>query len=126
MARPGDVIALSGDLGAGKTCFIQGVAAGLGVARVVTSPTFVLVAEYAGRLPLHHVDLYRTESLEEIRALGLEELLDGEGVTVIEWAEKAEPLLPPRSIRVRIEGVGDEPRTIELEGLPPGGGDSGA
>ncbi|HEV8308785.1 MAG TPA: tRNA (adenosine(37)-N6)-threonylcarbamoyltransferase complex ATPase subunit type 1 TsaE [Methylomirabilota bacterium] len=126
MARPGDVIALSGDLGAGKTCFIQGVAAGLGVASVVTSPTFVLVAEYAGRLPLHHVDLYRTESLEEIRALGLEELLDGEGVTVIEWAEKAEPLLPPRSIRVRIEGVGDEPRTIELQGLPPGGGDSGA
>ena len=60
----------------------------------MTSPTFVMIAEHAGRLPLYHVDLYRTESLDEIRALGLEELLDGDGVTAIEWAERAEPLLP--------------------------------
>jgi tRNA threonylcarbamoyladenosine biosynthesis protein TsaE len=119
-AVPGTVVALSGDLGAGKTCFIQGLAAGLGVEGLVTSPTFVLIVEHAGRLPLYHVDLYRTESLEEIRALGLEELLDGSGVTAIEWAEKAEPLLSPRTVRVRIRGVGDEPLVIEIEGAPPG------
>lgn len=118
-AGPGTVIALSGDLGAGKTCFIQGLASGLGVATPVTSPTFVMIAEHAGRLPLYHVDLYRTESLAEIRALGLDELLHGEGVTAIEWAEKAGPLLPPRTVRVRIAGAGDEPRTVEIAGAPP-------
>jgi tRNA threonylcarbamoyladenosine biosynthesis protein TsaE len=116
VARPGDVVALYGDLGAGKTCFVQGFAAGLGVAGAVTSPTFIMIAEHAGRLRLYHVDLYRTERLEEIRALGLEELLDGDGVTLVEWAEKAEPLLPGRALRVRILGVGDEPRTIEVSG----------
>ena len=119
-AVPGTVIALSGDLGAGKTCFIQGLAAGLGVAGPVTSPTFIMIAEHAGRLPLYHVDLYRTESLAEIRALGLDELIDGSGVTAIEWAEKAEPLLPARAVRVRIGGAGDEPRTVEIAGAPPG------
>ncbi len=118
-ATPGTVIALSGDLGAGKTCFIQGLAAGLGITGPVTSPTFVMIAEYAGRLPLYHVDLYRTESLGEIRRLGLDEMLDGAGVTAIEWAEKGEPLLPTRAIRVRITGAGDEPRAVELEGVPP-------
>jgi tRNA threonylcarbamoyladenosine biosynthesis protein TsaE len=117
--RPGDVVALSGELGAGKTCFIQGLAAGLGVTGPVTSPTFIMIAEHAGRWPLYHVDLYRTGSLAEIRALGLEELLGGAGITVIEWAEKAEPLLPDRTIRIRIEGAGDEPRAIEIEGDPP-------
>jgi tRNA threonylcarbamoyladenosine biosynthesis protein TsaE len=112
------VVALSGDLGAGKTCFIQGLASGLGIAGPVTSPTFVLIAEYTGRLPLYHVDLYRTESLGEIRALGLEEMLDGGGITAIEWAEKAEPLLPSRTVRVRIRGAGDEPRTVEIDGAP--------
>ncbi len=118
-ATPGAVIALSGDLGAGKTCFIQGLAAGLGVDGPVTSPTFVMVAEHAGRLPLYHVDLYRTESLDEIRALGLAELMGGEGLTAIEWAERAEPMLPARTVRVRIQGAGDEPRTVEIEGAPP-------
>jgi tRNA threonylcarbamoyladenosine biosynthesis protein TsaE len=119
-AAPGTVIALSGDLGTGKTCFVQGLAAGLGVRGPVTSPTFVLIAEHAaGRLPLYHVDLYRVESLAEIRALGLEELMAGEGVTAIEWAEKAEPLLPPDTMRVRLRGAGDEPRTVEIEGAPP-------
>lgn len=116
--RRGDVIALHGDLGAGKTCFAQGLAAGLGVEGLVTSPTFIMIGEYAGRLPLYHVDLYRTGGLAEIQALGLDDLLDGDGVTVIEWAEKAEPLLPPRTIRVRLEGVGDQPRVIEVAGAP--------
>jgi tRNA threonylcarbamoyladenosine biosynthesis protein TsaE len=85
----------------------------------VTSPTFVLIAEHAGRLPLYHVDLYRTESLAEIRALGLEEMLDGVGLTAIEWAEKAEPLLPSRTVRVLMRGAGDEPRTLEIDGVLP-------
>jgi len=118
-AQAGDVVALYGDLGAGKTCFIQGFAEGLGITGPVTSPTFVLVAEYEGRHLLYHVDLYRTESLEEIRGLGLEELLASDGVTVVEWAEKAEPLLPLDALRVTIRGVGDEPRDIEVQGLPP-------
>jgi tRNA threonylcarbamoyladenosine biosynthesis protein TsaE len=116
VARPGDVVALYGDLGAGKTCFVQGFAAGLGVAATVTSPTFIMIGEHAGRLPLYHVDLYRTERLDEIRALGIEELFDGDGVTVVEWAEKAAPLLPSRTLHVRILGAGDEPRTIEVTG----------
>jgi tRNA threonylcarbamoyladenosine biosynthesis protein TsaE len=117
-AVPGTVTALSGDLGAGKTCFIQGLAAGLGVPGPVTSPTFIMIAEHAGRLPLYHVDLYRTTSLAEIRELGLDELLDGAGVTAIEWAEKAEPLLPPRAIRIHVRGAGDEPRTVEIGSVP--------
>ena len=122
---PSTVVALSGALGAGMTCFIQGLAAGLGVEGPVTSPTFIMIAEHPGRLPLYHVDLYRTESLGEIRGLGLEELLDGPGVTAIEWAEKAEPLLPPRSVRVRIRGAGNEPRIVEIEGAPPDSVDPG-
>ena len=118
--QPRDAVILTGELGAGKTCFIQGLAAGLGVESPVTSPTFIMIAEHAGRLPLYHVDLYRTASLAEIRGLGLDELLDGAGVTAIEWAERAEPLLPPRAIRIHIRGAGDEPRAVELDGVPAG------
>ena len=112
---PGDVVALYGELGAGKTCFVQGVARGLDVASHATSPTFVLVNEYRGRLPVHHVDAYRTSSLTELIDLGLLDLMGGDGVTLIEWADKAEPLLPVRTVRVRIDGVGDEPRAIRIE-----------
>ena len=111
---PGDVVALTGELGAGKTCFTQGVARGLGVPGRAVSPTFVLVNEYRGRVPVHHVDAYRTRSLTELLDLGLEELFDGDGVTIVEWADKLLPLLPPRTVHVRIEGVGDEPRTITI------------
>ena len=116
--RAGDVVATIGELGAGKTCFLQGLARGLGVTETATSPTFVLINEYRGRLPLYHVDAYRTESLTELLDLGLEELFYGEGVTVVEWADKLLPLLPPHAITVRISGLGDEPREIEIEGLP--------
>lgn len=112
---PGAVVACVGELGAGKTCFLQGVARGLGVTTDVTSPTFVLVNVYRGRMPVYHMDAYRTESLLEVVDLGLEEMLDGDGVTLIEWADKVRPLLPARAIVVRITGLGDEPRRIEVE-----------
>jgi tRNA threonylcarbamoyladenosine biosynthesis protein TsaE len=114
----GDVVACVGELGAGKTCFIQGLVRGLGVTEAATSPTFVLINHYAGRLPVYHLDAYRTESLTEILDLGVEEMLSGDGITVIEWAEKLLPLLPPRTIVVRISGLGDEPRQIVLENVP--------
>ncbi len=114
----GDVIACIGELGAGKTCFLQGVLQGLGVLEPVTSPTFVLINQYQGRLSVYHLDAYRTESLTEILDLGVEEIFWGEGVTVIEWGEKLLPLLPPHAIVVRIEGLGEEPREIVIEGSP--------
>ena len=116
--RPGSVVALVGDLGAGKTCFIRGLARGLGVSQIVSSPTFVLVNQYQGRLPVFHVDAYRTESLAELLDLGLEEYIDGDGVTVVEWADKLRALLPAKTIWVHLMGLGDDPRTIKVEGSP--------
>jgi len=110
-------VACIGELGAGKTCFLQGVARGLGVTEPATSPTFVLVNHYQGRLPVYHLDAYRAESLTEILDLGVEEMLWGDGVTVVEWGEKLLSLLPSRTIVVRISGLGEEPREIVLEGL---------
>jgi len=109
---PGDVVALTGDLGAGKTCFVQGLARGLGARVWPTSPTFVLVNEYRADLPIHHVDAYRVAGPDELIDIGLLELIDGDGVTLIEWADRVAALLPDRTIHVAIEGVGDEPRTI--------------
>jgi tRNA threonylcarbamoyladenosine biosynthesis protein TsaE len=112
---PGAVVACTGELGAGKTCFLQGLARGLGVTGGVTSPTFVLVNQYRGRLPIYHLDAYRTDSLTELVDLGLEEMLHGDGVTVIEWADKIRPLLPARTIHVHLQGLGDEPREITID-----------
>lgn len=112
----GAVVGCIGELGAGKTCFLQGLARGLGVTAAVTSPTFVMVNEYRGRLPVHHLDAYRAESLAEIADLGVEEMFHGEGVTLVEWADKLLPLLPAHTIIVTISGLGDEPRRIVLEG----------
>jgi len=114
--RPGAVVALTGELGVGKTCFVQGLVRGLGAKVRATSPTFVLVNEYAGRMPIHHVDAYRTDSMTELMDLGLLEMLGGDGVTIIEWADKLIPLLPPDTIQVHIAGVGDESRTITIRG----------
>jgi tRNA threonylcarbamoyladenosine biosynthesis protein TsaE len=111
----GAVVACVGELGAGKTCFLQGLARGLGVRSAVTSPTFVLVNEYAGRLRVHHLDAYRTGTLSELLDIGIEEFMYGDGVTVIEWADKLLPLLPPSTITVTITGLGDEPRRIVIE-----------
>jgi tRNA threonylcarbamoyladenosine biosynthesis protein TsaE len=115
--RPGDVVALTGDLGAGKTCFVQGLARALHATTWPTSPTFVLVNEYRADLPIHHVDAYRIAAPTEMIDIGLPELIDGDGVTVIEWADRVQPLLPDRTIHVTIDGVGDEPRTITTRTL---------
>lgn len=88
--RGGDVVLLYGDLGAGKTAFTQGIGRGVGVARTINSPTFTLLKEYAGRLPLYHFDLYRIENADELDTLGFEQYFEGEGVCVVEWADRAE------------------------------------
>ena len=113
--RRGDVIALSGELGAGKTALVKGVARGLGIAVEVTSPTFTLIHEYGGgRLALYHIDLYRIDSLPQALAIGIEDYLNGTGVTVIEWAERIASLLPPHTTRIRIESLGENTRRIEV------------
>jgi tRNA threonylcarbamoyladenosine biosynthesis protein TsaE len=114
--KPGDVIALTGDLGAGKTTFTQFIAEGLGCADRVTSPTFTLIHEYGGgRLPLYHFDFYRLESLAELEALGYEEYFYGAGVTVVEWADKFPEALPAGCLRLRItRGDGEDARNVEV------------
>jgi len=111
--KPGDVVALHGELGAGKTCLVKGIARGLGVTQDVTSPTFTIVHEYrSGRLPLVHVDLYRLDAPQQADTVGIEDYFYGETVTVIEWAERISPLLPSRAIHVRLEWRGENERTI--------------
>jgi len=98
----GDVVALSGDLGAGKTVLARGIAAGIGAGGYVASPTFTLIREYRGPLRVYHVDLYRLDRPRQLDDLGLDEILDGTGVVIIEWAEKAAKLLPPDYLWITI------------------------
>ncbi len=115
----GDLVVLSGDLGTGKTTFTKGLARGLGVTQRVTSPTFTIVQEYEGRLPLAHVDVYRLERIQELHDFGFEELLEG-GVTIVEWGEAIASVLPGDRIDVRITMVDDTESGDEL------GGDDGS
>jgi len=112
--KPGDVVALIGNLGAGKTVFTKGIAAGLGVkaAKYVNSPTFVLIKQYKGKLPLYHFDLYRVDSQEQVKEIGYEEYFYGDGVTVVEWADKIEDLLPAKYLRVEFNIKGRDRRKI--------------
>jgi tRNA threonylcarbamoyladenosine biosynthesis protein TsaE len=114
VARPGDLISLVGDLGAGKTQFAKGFGAGLGVTDTIVSPSFVLMAEYRGRLPLFHIDLYRLAGAAEALAGGLVDERQGEGVTLIEWAERLADAMPLGRLDVVIDGTGDDPRRIAL------------
>jgi tRNA threonylcarbamoyladenosine biosynthesis protein TsaE len=111
-AAAGDVIALIGPLGAGKTELARGIARGLDVVGPVSSPTFVLVAEHEGRLPLFHVDGYRLAGPEDALAAGLLDERGAEGVTVVEWAERLEVALPAGRLEIRIDGSGNDPRTL--------------
>jgi tRNA threonylcarbamoyladenosine biosynthesis protein TsaE len=114
--KPGDVVALTGDLGAGKTLFCKGVGAALGISpdRIV-SPSFTMVTEYRGLLPLCHVDVYRLSSEEEARDIGLDEILTEERVFLVEWAEKIRSLLPNNCIRVTFSISGEDRRRISVE-----------
>ena len=108
-------IGLSGPLGAGKTTFVHGLAAALGIVGPVPSPTFVLVREYDGRLPLAHVDAYRLEAAEDAYSIGLDELLGGPGITVVEWAERVAELMPDDRLTITLAIDGDG-RRVTIEG----------
>jgi len=113
------VVALVGDLGCGKTCFAQGVGEGIGVEEDVLSPTFVLVNEYEGRLPLLHADVFRLES-NELESIGLEEMLEiWPGLALVEWADRFKDLLPERHLRVTIEDLGGTHRRLSFEPIGP-------
>lgn len=112
---PGAVILLIGPLGAGKTSFVQGLAQGLGVSGPVNSPTFTIVREYQGRLPLFHFDLYRLEDPQELWEMGFEEYLVRGGVVAIEWPEQGEEYIPSRFLAVSISYAGETQRVIRLE-----------
>lgn len=113
--QAGAVLALHGDLGAGKTCFIQGLAEALGVTATVSSPTYTLIGEYQGRLPFYHADLYRLDEPAEALRAGLDDYLYGDGVTAVEWAERAATLLPAHTLHVHLR-AGEQPdeRIIEI------------
>ena len=114
LAQPGDLFMLVGGLGAGKTCLTQGIAWGLDISGYATSPTFIVINQYMGRLPLYHIDIYRLDSIEEVVDLGLDDYLYGNGVCVVEWADKAMNVLPPEHLLVEINYVSDSVRNLVL------------
>jgi tRNA threonylcarbamoyladenosine biosynthesis protein TsaE len=120
--RVGDVVVLAGELGAGKTAFAKGLAAGLGVKDTVTSPTFTIVQHYEGRVPVAHVDVYRLDRLQELHDLGFDELLEG-SIVLVEWGDAIAPLLPRDRLVVRITPVPDDTnpdaRTIVIDAHGP-------
>jgi tRNA threonylcarbamoyladenosine biosynthesis protein TsaE len=115
--KRGSCVALIGDLGSGKTVLTKGIAKGLGVknARYVNSPTFVIIKEYKGKLPLYHLDLYRLNHSSVIDAEDFEEHFYGDGVSVVEWADKIRKLLPPKYIEVRLKVLGENRRRIDIK-----------
>ena len=117
LLRPGDVVSLVGELGAGKTVFARGVASALGVTELVVSPTFTIVREYEGRVPLVHVDVYRIDAVQELHDLGFEEVVRDDAVTIVEWGDMIDGLLPGDRLDVRLTpGAADDERVVEIEG----------
>ena len=116
LLEPGDVVALVGELGVGKTQLVKGLAAGAGVRRpgYVSSPSFTLINEYEGRTPFYHIDLYRLETEKEAGELGLEEYFQGRGITAIEWADRISALLPWEILWIEIQYTGKHTRSIEI------------
>jgi tRNA threonylcarbamoyladenosine biosynthesis protein TsaE len=118
-ALPGDLICLWGDLGAGKTHLAKAIGAGLGVTETMVSPSFILMAEYAGRLPLFHIDLYRLANAADALSGGLIDDRQASGLTLIEWPDRMADVLPAARVDVIIDGAGDEPRTITVRAGTP-------
>jgi len=119
LLRPGDVVLLVGELGAGKTCLAQGIARGMGIGEQVTSPTFTILREYSGRMPFYHLDAYRLEGPADLYEIGVDEYLEGEGVLVVEWGDRVRDFFPPGYLEIKLDfAVGDEERLIRL--LPRG------
>ncbi len=113
LLRPGDVITLEGDLGAGKTTFTKGLGTGLGIRRTINSPTFTIVKEYEGEVPLYHMDVYRLENSEE--DIGFDEYFNGDGITVVEWANFIEEFLPEERLNIHIKRIDEYKRLITFE-----------
>lgn len=113
LLKPGDVVTLEGELGAGKTTFTKGLANGLGVKRNVSSPTFTIIKEYQGELPLYHMDVYRLENSEE--DIGFDEYFNGDGICVVEWAQFISEFLPEERLEIEIQYAGEESRTIQFK-----------
>jgi len=120
--KPGDTIALVGDLGSGKTTFTKGIARGLRVrdVRYVNSPTFVIIKEYQGKIPLNHIDVYRLEGKGSLETIPFDDYFYGNGVTVVEWADKIRTLLPRRHIRVEFRTKDEHSRSIVFKRMPSG------
>lgn len=119
LLAPGDVVNLTGELGAGKTAFVQGAARALGVDGPVVSPTFVLVREYRGQMPIYHVDVYRLDRLQEVHDLGFEDLLDPAGVVFVEWGDAVDALLPDSRLRVELGTEGEDTRRLRVSARGP-------
>jgi tRNA threonylcarbamoyladenosine biosynthesis protein TsaE len=117
LLQGGELLLLDGDLGTGKTSLTQGIAEGLGVQAMVSSPTFTLLKEYEGRLPLYHFDLYRLDDPGEILGLGFEEYFTSGGVCVVEWADKADSIWPNEHLRIRLKMISETKRGLLLSGL---------
>lgn len=113
--QKGDVLALEGTLAAGKTTFTKGIAQFLNITEAITSPTFTLISEYEGILPLYHMDMYRLENMDELREIGAEELIYGSGISVIEWSEKIADELPAKTITIKFEINTEETRKISIK-----------
>lgn len=118
--KKGDILAMQGTLGAGKTTITKGIAESLGVKDVITSPTFCLISEYEGKMPLYHIDVYRLDGTEDFINLGTDDMLYGNGVSIIEWSEKIMEELPSSTIIIRLTPESDHgtERTIEIENWP--------
>jgi len=118
LAEAGDIFLLVGELGTGKTCLTQGIAWGLNIGEYAASPSFILVRELYGRLPLYHIDLYRLNHIEEIAELGLDDYLYGNGVCVVEWAERGLNILPEEHLLIQLSYLSDSERRFQVK---PGG-----
>jgi len=114
LAAAGDVILLVGPLGAGKTCLTQGIARGLGIHEYTASPSFVLVREYQGKLPLYHIDLYRLDKIEEVTQLGLDDYFSANGVCVVEWADKGLSVLPEEHLLIEMQIISQLQRRLSF------------